>query len=476
MKRYRIRSRTLTRRASNRASAANTVALSAITLGAALMGCADLQDGSPRALRIEPVLRVDGGSTAPMANGYLALARRYAGEGRWALAADAYRHAAMLDARSADVHNELGRAEAMLQRYPAAVAAFEHAVALAPERVDLHNNLGYALLLDGRPALAAAVLSTAVQRAPDYVAARTNLQLAEERVAALRSAPGAARVAQASALPAMPQAATPRSPAESPSPVAQAPVAATAPTPAQATRSSTAPPPASVTPTSTAPPPTPAAPMSMASTPPSPSAIASTAAPTVQPVETKVGQVSANATVTPAIAQAPAVVTSAALPIAAPTAALRSPATTLPPPPAVMPSPAPALPLPTAALPAPKTAETRVQVVNGIGVTGAAARLKRWLGDIGLAQVRLANLPPYTTDMTTVRYAPGFERQAREISRLLPMSSMLDPGTTGGRFDVRVVIGHDVVYSRACSVVSACPPETRVSQSGPPGGTTGQGR
>jgi hypothetical protein len=99
-----------------------------------------------------------------------------------------------------------------------------------------------------------------------------------------------------------------------------------------------------------------------------------------------------------------------------------------------------AAPPPATRLPAGR----RVQVANGNGVPGAAARLGQWLGRMGLARAGLANLPPYTAPVTTVQYRAGFEQQARAIAHVLPMSSMLDSTARDLRSDVRIVIGHDV--------------------------------
>ncbi len=113
-----------------------------------------------------------------------------------------------------------------------------------------------------------------------------------------------------------------------------------------------------------------------------------------------------------------------------------------------------------------RTAETRIVVVNGNGVTGLARRLGRLMATLGLAHTRLANLPPYDTALTTVQYRAGFEQQAREIARLLPMAAALSVAPAGSNGDVRVVVGHDVTTSQACAELAACRAKVLLAGSG----------
>jgi tetratricopeptide (TPR) repeat protein len=381
-----------------------------LAMAAAMGGCANLGQDGPQALRIEPVLRVSGGpgsrANEGAAAGYLALAHQYAGQGRWSQAAQALDRAALLDPHNADIFNQLGHAQAMLQRYPAAVAAFERAVALAPQRADLLNNLGYTLMLDGRPALAAAVLTLALQRAPDHEAARINLQQADIMVAEMRAPQAPTAVA---ALPAI------AAPAAGPLPAIEmtgmvrisAPDAGAAPVIAANPRQQTI---RSL--------PQLAAPLIVLSAPNVPSL---------------------------AMASLPAV---AAVPQQELAVANTQPAA-------------------IASEAAPPISQTRVVVLNGNGVSGAAARLGQRLTEKGLSRPRLANLLPYRTETTTVQYRAGFASQARAIARLLPMSSLIEPAAAGAAGEVRVIIGHDVAYGQACSLLAAqCRPAQPVAKTG----------
>ncbi|HEU5297335.1 MAG TPA: LytR C-terminal domain-containing protein [Burkholderiaceae bacterium] len=87
----------------------------------------------------------------------------------------------------------------------------------------------------------------------------------------------------------------------------------------------------------------------------------------------------------------------------------------------------------------------RIQIANGNGIPGMAARLASWLRRSGLENaMHLSNLPPYDSPSTVVHYRPGFAEQAREIARRMQPGAMVaqQPGDARGA-DVRVVIGRD---------------------------------
>jgi tetratricopeptide (TPR) repeat protein len=95
---------------------------------------------------------------------------------------------------------------------------------------------------------------------------------------------------------------------------------------------------------------------------------------------------------------------------------------------------------PSAACERPK----RLEVSNGMGATGLAARVDGWLTRRGLPRARLTNQPAYDVARTRVDYGAGQADAARCVARALP------PGTppelreqAGLRGDVRLVIGRD---------------------------------
>lgn len=275
--------------------------LVALAVGVLLAGCAAKP---PVAWRIEGNTRIAHGSVDSAAAGYLALARRYEGEHREALAADAYRKAVRESPSSVDVLQASGLGLAGLGDLAGAIAWLQRAAELRPDQAAIANNLGYALMLAGRDTEAAAALQRALAVAPAYRAAQINLEHLEQRQLARRASP-----------PALPPAV--------PTPGAVAVVAAA---------------PSAPTPASTA----------------------------------------------------------------------------------------------------------RVDVVNGNGVSGLAARWRVWLRTQGVATGRLANLLPYDTATTVVQYRPGFQSDARELAaRLRPEVPAVETPGLPLSGPLRIVIGHD---------------------------------
>jgi Flp pilus assembly protein TadD len=105
-----------------------------------------------------------------------------------------------------------------------------------------------------------------------------------------------------------------------------------------------------------------------------------------------------------------------------------------------------------------------IEIVNGNGITGAAARLRNWLGEQGLRAGRLANLLPYDSPRTQVLYRPGKAEQARELAQRMPVGAEVSPATAGStRADLRVLLGHDVRHSAGCGALQACAAAQRLA-------------
>src|SRR5690606_8350005 len=111
--------------------------------------------------------------------------------------------------------------------------------------------------------------------------------------------------------------------------------------------------------------------------------------------------------------------------------------------------PAPVAPMPPAAPPDPVGT---LEVSNGNGVTGAAARLRRWLAAHDMPTHRLTNQRPFVQRETVVEYRRGHEAAARRLVAVLPLADR--PATVaaraGLRTDVRIVLGHDWARIAAC--------------------------
>ena len=103
---------------------------------------------------------------------------------------------------------------------------------------------------------------------------------------------------------------------------------------------------------------------------------------------------------------------------------------------------------------------SRLEVSNGNGAKGMAARVGRWLGSQGIQTVRLTNQRPFAQPTTIVQYRSGHEASAERVVRSLPAYATTAPAPTQGlRSDVRVVLGHDWVRAAACLQRDTCKPE-----------------
>ena len=89
-------------------------------------------------------------------------------------------------------------------------------------------------------------------------------------------------------------------------------------------------------------------------------------------------------------------------------------------------------------------AEARVEISNGNGVPGMAARVGRWLVTRqGVRGVRLSNQKPYAQRETVVQYRVGHVEAAWRLARLLPGTVRAEPAPASQRGDLRVVLGRD---------------------------------
>lgn len=121
------------------------------------------------------------------------------------------------------------------------------------------------------------------------------------------------------------------------------------------------------------------------------------------------------------------------------------------------PTPTPATPAIPAATTAPQLPASRLEVSNGNGATGMAAKVGRWLATQGIPASRLSNHQPFTQQQTVVQYREGFEQAAQRVAEAMPAAARVDARPTRGlRGDVRVVLGHDWVKSATCLGQDAC--------------------
>lgn len=332
---------------------------------------------------------------------YYSLGQYYDGSQAWGKAIDAYRKAIAADANNIDAHNALGVALAQSGRYADAETALRHAVALAPARSYVRNNLGYVLLLGGKPAEAVLELKAVVEQDGDSAIAKENL----------RDAMARSNVAAQGAVSAL---LTP------PAPLAAAGVAAAAGVVGVAAVASTTPP-VSV----------PIA--SHRAAPAAPPAMRWGFEPTIALIEQSAASASdANVSASLAMAGKPESVS---------------------------------VPMPLAAVPISKVQASRLEISNGNGVAGMAARVGRWFATQGLQPDRLTNQQPFAQQQTVIQYRNGHAEAALRVARSLPANAKAELAPLQGlRSDVRVVIGRDWVQTAACLGNNSCrPPLTAVA-------------
>ena len=367
-------------------------ALRGAILGATLLataGCASQRPPEPAAWKVAPVFSV--GDASRISEAHYAIGRRHDRAGAWAMAIESYRKAIAADAQNVEAHNALGVVLSRAGRHEEATAALRLAVALDPARAHLRSNLGNALLRAGRPQEAAKELRQALVLDARDAVAMANLRRA------LAQTEGEGAVASRGGDEAAPQAsALPAAlPAERTASVEPGAVAAVGPE----------------------------------------RAVTSVAA--SGPLAMQVFDV-------PTVPSLEAPVTASFDSLLLPQAAVALPASAnAPPPAAVEPEPPtfPAAPVP------------RVEIANGNGVVGMAARLGAFMRANGLVrQALLSNVRPFNTARTVVHYRAGFREAALRIAAgaPYPMEVAAAPGGAVNA-DIRVILGRDVRAEDSCA-------------------------
>jgi hypothetical protein len=90
-------------------------------------------------------------------------------------------------------------------------------------------------------------------------------------------------------------------------------------------------------------------------------------------------------------------------------------------------------------------AVVRLEISNGNGVSGAAARLARSLDVAGVKTVRLSNVRPFAVPQSRIEYQREQKKMAQALGRRLNLP--LQPARGASAYaDLRIVLGHDVRY------------------------------
>jgi len=111
-------------------------------------------------------------------------------------------------------------------------------------------------------------------------------------------------------------------------------------------------------------------------------------------------------------------------------------------------------------------AAPHLEISNGNGVPGMAAKLGRWLATHqGMRPDRLTNQRPFAQRDTVVQYREGYAEAATRIARSLPIAAQpANQPSKGLPTELRVVLGRDWVRSAACLERRGCRADDAATQ------------
>ena len=92
----------------------------------------------------------------------------------------------------------------------------------------------------------------------------------------------------------------------------------------------------------------------------------------------------------------------------------------------------------------------RLEVINGNGETGMAARMRGMLGGMGISVLRLGNQRPYAVQASSIVYRPGHAQAAAALALALggmPQLQAADDSGIGTGADLRLLLGKDAAAS-----------------------------
>ena len=106
--------------------------------------------------------------------------------------------------------------------------------------------------------------------------------------------------------------------------------------------------------------------------------------------------------------------------------------------------------LPATTKPGTPAPRPRLEVINGNGATGMAARMRGMLGGMGISVLRLGNQRPYGVQASSIVYRPGHAQAAAALALALggmPQLQAADDGGIGAGADLRLLLGKDAAAS-----------------------------
>jgi Flp pilus assembly protein TadD len=92
----------------------------------------------------------------------------------------------------------------------------------------------------------------------------------------------------------------------------------------------------------------------------------------------------------------------------------------------------------------------RLEVINGNGATGLAARMRGMLGGMGISVLRLGNQRPYAVQASSIVYRPGHAQAAAALALALggmPQLQAAGDSGIGAGADLRLLLGKDAAAS-----------------------------
>ena len=94
----------------------------------------------------------------------------------------------------------------------------------------------------------------------------------------------------------------------------------------------------------------------------------------------------------------------------------------------------------------PNISDGSIEIANGNGVHGLAGRLRPVLARQGFVIARLSNAPPYSQQVTEIRYRAGYQNQATRLRAALhDKYVVLHAMQWTGPADIKLVLGKDAV-------------------------------
>ena len=90
----------------------------------------------------------------------------------------------------------------------------------------------------------------------------------------------------------------------------------------------------------------------------------------------------------------------------------------------------------------------RLEVINGNGETGMAARMRGMLGGMGISVLRLGNQRPYVVRASSIVYRPGHAEAAATLALALgglPQRQASESSGIGAGADLRLLLGKDAL-------------------------------